>query len=156
MSTLGGLPDDADGAQPGAGTGGPTALGPVGRVRRAVLYPNLYAWYILAATLDVIVTHQILHHFQGTEVNKLADSLISRFGVAGMIGLKYASIIVVVLVCEFVGRRRYRLGRGLAIAAVCISSAPVGVGLLQLWAWSRTPDAGATIDTRIDDSDFPS
>ncbi len=136
MSTLGGAADSAD-------DGG---RGRAARAPRGVLFPNLYAWYILAATLDVVVTHQILHHFQGTEVNKLADSLIRHFGVAGMIGLKYASIIVVVLVCEFVGRRKRRLGRGLAIAAICISSLPVGVGLLQLWAWTRQPTATIYLD----------
>ena len=107
--------------------------------RRAVLYPDLYAWYILAATLDIIVTHQILHEFQGSEVNKLADALIQRFGVAGMIGLKYSSIVIVLAVCEFVGRRHDRLGRRLAIAAICISAFPVGVGLLQIWAWTHAP-----------------
>lgn len=135
MSTLWGK---AGRAEDGGGVGG--------RGRRGVLYPSLYAWYILAATLDVVVTHQILHHFQGSEVNKIADALIRLYGLAGMIGLKYASIIVVVLVCEFVGRRKYRLGRGLAIAAICISSMPVGVGLLQLWAWSRQPAATIYID----------
>lgn len=109
------------------------------RLRRGVLYPNLYAWYILAATLDIIVTHQILHEFKGSEVNKLADLLIQRYGVVGMIGLKYSSIVLVVLVCEYVGRAHLRLGRRLAIAAIVISSLPVGIGLLQLWAWTHVP-----------------
>lgn len=107
--------------------------------RRGVLYPSLYAWYILAATLDIIVTHQILHEFQGSEVNKLADALIRRYGVAGMIGLKYSSIVIVLAVCEFVGRRHHWLGKRLAVAAICISAFPVGVGLLQIWAWTHTP-----------------
>lgn len=107
--------------------------------RRGVLYPDLYAWYILAATLDIIVTHQILHEFQGSEVNRLADVLIQRYGVAGMIGLKYSSIVIVLALCEFVGRRHHRLGKRLAIAAICISAFPVGVGLLQIWAWTHAP-----------------
>lgn len=119
--------------------------GPLRR-RGAVLYPNLYAWYLLAATLDVVVTHQILHHFRGSEVNRLADALIQRFGVVGMIGLKYTSIVVVVLICEFVGRRNWRLGRGLAIAAIVISAFPVGIGLLQIKAWTHMPGAGHLLD----------
>lgn len=107
--------------------------------KRGVLYPDLYAWYILAATLDIIVTHQILHEFKGSEVNKLANVLIQRYGVAGMIGLKYSSIVIVLAVCEFVGRRHHRLGKRLAVAAICISAFPVGVGLLQIWAWTHSP-----------------
>jgi hypothetical protein len=117
-----------------------------GRLRRGVLYPDHYAWYILAATLDVIVTHQVLHQFQGSEVNKLADSLIREFGVAGMVGLKFASIVIVVLICEFVGRRNLRLGRRVAVLAICISATPVGIGLLQIWAWSHSPQPTLLID----------
>lgn len=146
MSTLGGMttgPEDATsgGVDASGLAGGGSAPAP-----RGVLYPDYYAWYVLAATLDVIVTHQILHQFEGTEVNKLADALIREFGVVGMVGLKYASIIIVVLVCEFVGRRRLRLGRTLAVAAICISCLPVGVGLLQIWAWSRLPAPTIFID----------
>ncbi|MCC6320305.1 MAG: hypothetical protein IT438_02585 [Phycisphaerales bacterium] len=109
--------------------------------RPAVLYPQLYAWYILAATLDVVVTHAILHHFGGEELNRIADALIRRFGVAGMIGLKYSSIILVISICEFVGQRNLRLGRRLAVLAVGLSALPVGVGLLKTWQWTRTPNA---------------
>lgn len=123
--------------------------------RRGVLYPNLYAWYILAATLDIIVTHQILHHFKGSEVNKLADALIQRYGVVGMVGLKYGSAVVVLLICEFVGRRRWQLGRRLAILAIIISAFPVGIGLLQIKAWTIMPHAGQPIDPRSLDPDDP-
>lgn len=102
---------------------------------RAVLYPDAYAWYVLASSLDIMVTHTILHHFDGREVNLLAARLIERFGHWGLIGLKFASVIVVVLVCEFVGRARPGLGRGLVILAVVLGAFPVGIGLLQLAAW---------------------
>lgn len=127
--------------------------------RRAtgVLFPNHYAWYILAATLDVVVTHQILHHFKGSEVNQLADTLIRRFGLAGMIGLKYSSIVLVVILCEYIGRRDLRLGRRLAAAAIMISALPVGIGLLQIWAWTHAPPAmvDQAIDPVIEDAEFP-
>jgi hypothetical protein len=141
MSTLGGMT-----VGPGGERGGSTGLRGASAPAGGVLYPNHYAWYVLAATLDIVVTHQILHQFQGTEVNKIANALIREFGVAGMVGLKYASIVVVVLVCEFVGRRRFRLGRMLAVAAICVSCMPVGVGLLQIWAWSRLPVPAVFID----------
>ncbi len=103
---------------------------------RGVLFTGLYSWYILAATLDVVLTHTILHHFGGSEVNRLADALIQRHGVAGMIGLKYSSIVLVVIICEYVGRRDTHLGQRLAMVAIAMSALPVGVGLLRVRAWS--------------------
>lgn len=129
---------------------GPTPR-PATIARRSVLYPNLYAWYILAATLDVVVTHQILHQFKGSELNQLADVLIKRFGVLGMIGLKYASIVLVVLICEFVGRRNQRLGRRLAMLAIVISALPVGIGLLQIKAWTLMPSGPPLMELQTDD-----
>jgi hypothetical protein len=111
------------------------------RIGRAVLYPDAYAWYILASALDIMVTHTILYHFDGREVNALAAELVERFGHWGLIGLKFASVIVVVAVCETVGRTRPRVGLGLAVAAIVVGALPVGIGLLQLAVWIR---AGAS------------
>ena len=110
--------------------------------RQQVLYPNHYAWYILAATLDIVVTHQVLHRYKGSEINQLADALIHRYGLLGMVGLKYSSIVLVVLICEFVGRRSLRLGRRLAVAAILLSAFPVGIGLLQIAAVTHLASAG--------------
>ncbi|MFN7020131.1 MAG: DUF5658 family protein [Phycisphaerales bacterium] len=104
-----------------------------------VLFPQHYAWFVLAGSLDIMVTHAILHHFGGEEVNRIADALIQRFGVVGMVGLKYASTILVVGICEYVGRRNIRLGRRLAVIAIGLSTLPVGVGLLKVWQWTHAP-----------------
>lgn len=104
--------------------------------RRGLRYPNHYAWYILAASLDVMVTTAIIHHFEGWEANHLANHLIERFGLWGLIGLKYATVVFVVLVCEYVGRINDRKGRALAVLAIVISALPVGLGLLQVYLWS--------------------
>lgn len=104
-----------------------------------VLFPQHYAWYVLAGSLDVIVTHAILHHFGGEEVNRIADALIQRFGVVGMVGLKYTSTILVVGICEYVGRRNFTLGRRLAVIAIGLSILPVGVGLLKVLQWTHAP-----------------
>jgi len=143
-------------AQPSDETGDALPKSPrrLSRRHNPVLYPNHYAWYVLAATLDVICTHQILHRFKGSEMNKLADALIQRCGLLGMIGLKYSSIVLVVLICEFVGRRQLQLGRRLAVAAICISALPVGIGLLQLSAWTHMVSAGELVAAPHDDGDF--
>jgi len=102
-----------------------------------MLYPNHYAWFILASTLDILVTHTILHYFGGWEVNAVAQGLIERFGVWGLVGLKYSSVIFVILVCEIQGKRNRARGAMLATAAVVIAAMPVGIGLMQIWAWTR-------------------
>lgn len=104
-------------------------------LRRAVLFPDHYAWYVLASALDIMVTYAILNYFDGWEVNALAARLVERFDHWGLIALKFASVIVVVGVCETIGRVRPRLGRGLASAAILLGALPVGVGLLQLALW---------------------
>lgn len=100
-------------------------------------YPNHYAWFVLASTLDVIVTHTILHYFAGREVNKIADALIQRFGLWGMIALKYVVVIIFVLFCEYVGRHHPARGKFLVTVGIIVSALPVGYGLLQIWAWAR-------------------
>ncbi len=126
-------------------SGGPTkspasapADASASRPSGGVLYPDHYAWYIIASTLDIIVTHTILHYFGGREVNRVADALIQRFGEWGLVGLKFATVVIVVAVCEAIGRVKRRTGERLAAAAIAISCFPVGYGLPALrerWAW---------------------
>ena len=54
-----------------------------------------------------------------------------------MVALKYATVVVVLIVCEIVGRRHAKVGRRLAVTAVILSALPVGLGLLQAWAWTH-------------------
>jgi hypothetical protein len=114
----------------------PGAAPPPSR-RGAVLFPGLYGWYIIAGTLDILVTHKILAYFGGREVNALADALITKFSEWGLVLLKYATVVVVIAICEFVGRRHWRLARRLAIFAVVWSAFPVGWGLLQVGVWTH-------------------
>ena len=104
-------------------------------LRNRALYPDHYVWYVFAATLDIVVTYVIVWGLGGRELNRVAWSLVERFDHWGLIGLKFASVIVVVLICETVGRRNERWGRRLAVAAVVLSALPVGVGILQVLAW---------------------
>lgn len=101
----------------------------------SVLFPNHYCWYIIASSMDIFLTYVILEHFQGWEVNRLANALIGLFGEWGLIGLKFSTVVVVIVICEYVGRRALRSGRLLARFAIAMAALPVGVGLLQLTAW---------------------
>lgn len=97
----------------------------------AILYPDQYFWYILVGILDIVVTYVVLL-LGGSEVNSIANQALHAFGHWGLVGIKFASIAVVVLICEFIGRRRGTIGRTLAITAVGISAAPPAIGLAQL------------------------
>lgn len=105
--------------------------------RRAVLYPNHYCWFILFSALDIMLTHTILHRymdFNGRELNTFADFVIRQAGFNGAIGLKTVSIIIVILVCEYVGRRKPATGRTLAVCVVAMSTVPVIFAIVQLAA----------------------
>jgi hypothetical protein len=118
--------------------------------RRPVLYPNHYAWFVLFSALDIMLTHKILgaakFHavsdavfgeegpFNGRELNSIADWVIQQFGLWGAIGLKFATVIFAVLVCEYVGSKRPRTGRRLVSVVVVLSIFPVAWELALL-AW---------------------
>ncbi|MBL9002535.1 MAG: hypothetical protein JNK25_15505 [Phycisphaerae bacterium] len=104
---------------------------------RAVLFPNHYCWFVLLGALDIMLTHRILNdfaHMGGRELNTFADFVIRQAGLWGAIGLKCASIGVVITIIEFVGRRRPALGRTLVNGVVAMAMVPVFVALVQL-AW---------------------
>jgi len=115
---------------------------------RPVLYPDRYAWYVLASALDIMLTVTVLVHLRGREVNTLAQWSIDHFGTWGLIGLKFLSVILVVCICEYVGRHRLHLGRTLATIAIAASLLPVTAALLQIGA--------LTLQGRISWMDGPS
>src|SRR3954464_993197 len=92
---------------------------------RHVLYPDRYAWYVLASALDVMVTVTVLVHLGAREVNTFAQWSIEHFGTWGLISLKFISVVLVVGICEFVGRRRPKMGQLLATLAIFASLTPV-------------------------------
>jgi len=99
---------------------------------RAMLYPNPYAWFILASALDILLTHSIIQQLGGIEVNTIADWFIQTFDWWGAIVLKFATVLFVIGACEIVGHRHARKGRTLAIAAVVMGFFPVAAGLAQI------------------------
>jgi hypothetical protein len=102
-------------------------------LRQPVLYPEAYTWYIFVSSLDLMFTALILA-VGGAEVNVVADWIIGRHDLPGLVVFKFLSLLLVVAICEFIGRRRRRTGAALARAAVIISAIPVIIGGLQLLA----------------------
>lgn len=98
---------------------------------RAALYPQYYVWYVFLSALDVLLTWVVLH-LDGREANVLADWIIRRHDLPGLVAFKFILVIVVVLVCEFVGRRNLQTGLKLARWAIVLSAFPVAVGAAHL------------------------
>jgi len=99
--------------------------------RRAVLFPDVYAWFVLFSVLDLVLTWVILH-LEGAELNAVADWVIRRYDLVGVTIYKFALVLLVVLVCEIVGRRRPQTGLRLARWAVVLSTFPVVVAVVHL------------------------
>jgi hypothetical protein len=129
----------ANGAAPGALAQNSTSA----RRRWAVRYPNAYAWFVFLAALDIMLTYLILHpvlfasdatmtESRGTEENVVAGWVIEQWDVPGMVGFKFALVIVVIILCEVIGRHRDSTGRRLAEWAVAVTVIPVLVALTQM------------------------
>lgn len=110
---------------------------------RPVRYPNAYVWFVFLAALDVMLTYLILHpvlfardlgmtESRGAETNALADWIIERWDVPGMVIFKFVLVVVVVVLCEIIGRRKEETGRRIAEWAVAITAIPVIIALLQM------------------------
>ena len=109
-----------DRAQPVAATG-----------RRAVLYPQLYLWFVFLSALDVMLTWCILT-LDGAEVNPLARAVIVYGDLYGLVIYKFVLVSLVLLICEFVGRRRPAIGRAVSTFAVVVTTVPVVMSMLLL------------------------
>lgn len=100
--------------------------------RRPALFPNHYCWYILACALDLMLTATILIEFGGIEVNGVAHRIIESFGLGGLVAFKFATVLLVIAICEVIGRRQERAGRRLAEWAIALSAIPVVLALAQV------------------------
>lgn len=104
----------------------------------AVLYPDRYVWYVLVSAMDIVVTVSVLVHYGAREVNSIAQASIELFGTWGLIGLKFLTLVIVVAICEYIGRRRRRLGATIATIAVVASLSPVIAASVQVfWLWAH-------------------
>lgn len=100
--------------------------------RREVFFPDHYCWYLLVCVLDLVLTNTVLNHFGGVEVNGLASGVIEAAGFWGLIGFKMATVILVILICEHIGRVRPHTARRVAEWAIAISAIPSVLSLTQL------------------------
>jgi hypothetical protein len=90
----------------------------------AVLFPNAYVWLVLVSALDLMLTWVILH-VGGYEGNALAAAVIERWGLHGLIAFKFAIVILVIILCEWAGRRKRSAGLRLAVISIAITCIPI-------------------------------
>ena len=88
-------------------------------------YPNAYTWLVLVSALDLMLTMLVLYVWEGFEANPIAEAVITKMGYVWAIVFKFAIVVLVVIICEFIGRRDERGGRTLAVGAVIINAMPV-------------------------------
>lgn len=98
-----------------------------------VLYPDTYVWLVFLASLDIMMTWIILSPpFYGYEVNWLANLVIRSGGLRATVLYKFGLIVLVILICEGVGRHRPQTGARLAAWCVALQCIPVVVAFAQL------------------------
>ena len=100
---------------------------------QAARYPQLYVWFIFVSALDLMLTWVVLY-FGGREVNLLADFILQRWALTGMVIYKFMLVVLVIFICEVVGYYRAKAGRNLARFAVAITLLPVIVAFIHLLA----------------------
>lgn len=100
------------------------------------LYPNRYVWFVFLSAMDAMMTYVVLA-FGGREANSIANWILQRFGFTGMALFKFALVVLVIVICEFVGRRKETAGRLLIHIALVVTCFPVVIafGLLLVEAW---------------------
>jgi hypothetical protein len=86
---------------------------------------------VFVSALDVLFTWLILAA-DGEEVNALADWIIRNHSLPGLAVFKFATVVLVLLICEVGGRRRFQTGAKLARWAVVLSGFPAVVGAAHL------------------------
>jgi len=97
----------------------------------ALRYQNEYLWFVFVSAMDLMLTWVILYR-GGQELNWVAAAVIRAFDLWGLLAFKFALVILIVVLCEAVGRRNYRAGARLARVAVAVAAIPVVAAIVQL------------------------
>ena len=87
---------------------------------------------MVVSVLDILFTWTVLL-LGGTEVNAIADMVISYAGGKGIIIYKFCLVLLVIVLSEVIGRRRDKIGRRLAEWSVAITAIPVVLSIYQLF-----------------------
>lgn len=107
---------------PGAPAAAATGALPSFRSLPPLRYPGLYGGFVFVSSLDIILTWLVLQ-LGGREVNPLAAAVIAHWGLGGAIAFKFSLMLMVIVLCEVIGRNRDATARRLAWWSVGVSAA---------------------------------
>ena len=99
----------------------------------AMRYPRPYAWFVVVSALDIVFTWTVLL-LGGKEVNAIADMVIAFAGAKGIIIYKFCLVVLVIVLCEVIGRRRNKVAKRLAEWSVALTAIPVVMSIYQLFS----------------------
>jgi len=102
-------------------------------------YQNAYVWLVFVSVLDLLLTMFVLYLWGGYEVNPIAAAIIDHMGFHWAVAFKFGLVVLVIVICEILGRRHDPTGRKLATASVVISALPVAYTFAVLFHISPTP-----------------
>jgi len=101
--------------------------------KEPVLYPRLYPWFVLAASLDVLLTWLILSPAMGgVELNPIAARVLDTGGISAATAFKFATVMIVMYLAEYIGRRDGEMGRVILSVAVLCNVGVVMISSLQI------------------------
>lgn len=103
---------------------------------------RLLPWLVLLAALDFGLTSVVLA-LGGREVNPVADGVLQRWGLGGMLALKVASVGVLAAVSLWLSRHEHSAAaQRLVAVAAAVTAVPVLVGAAQVArvSWSSVDD----------------
>jgi uncharacterized membrane protein len=101
--------------------------------RQPVIHANLIVWFTFLATLDVMFTTLALH-MGGSEMNAVAEWVIARWDLAGMVVFKFSVVVWIVCAVHLIARLNDRAAQQLAEWAVALSCVPVAFTIVQMMA----------------------
>ncbi len=70
-------------------------------------------WFILVNALDVFLTFILLNLEGFRESNLIADYVLQRWGISGMVYFKFGLVAFITVVAQVVARKKLSLGRWL-------------------------------------------
>lgn len=105
-------------------------------VREPVLYPRLYPWLILMASVDVLLTWHILSPAQGgIELNPIAAHVIGAGGMTAATFFKFGTVMFVMWASEVIGRQSVGTGRRVLWVALACHVVVLSIAAGQLAAY---------------------
>mgnify|MGYP000978705533 CR=1 FL=1 len=100
-------------------------------LRRPMLYDEPLKWFIFLSVMDLLFTCIVLK-LGGQEVNWVANKILEVWDLYGLLGFKLIMVVIIILICDFVGRRNNPRGRFIALTAVGLTAIPVIMAIVQL------------------------